>query len=86
MSSELPKYGSTFVVQTSNIGFTSEVSDYLVVHTGPGEKKKKKKNHGESENRTKVWCSGAFLNAMIASADETETDLHQFQFQLKLSS
>ena len=25
----------TTVVQTSNIGFTSEVSDYLVVHTGP---------------------------------------------------
>ena len=23
------------VVQTSNVGFTSEVSDYLVVHTGP---------------------------------------------------
>ena len=36
MSSELRKYGSTSVVQTSNIGFTSEVSDYLVVHTGPG--------------------------------------------------
>ena len=27
----------TSVVQTSNVGFTSEVSDYLVVHTGPGE-------------------------------------------------
>ena len=27
----------TLVVQTSNVGFTSEVSDYLVVHTGPGE-------------------------------------------------
>ena len=26
----------TSVVQTSNVGFTSEVSDYLVVHTGPG--------------------------------------------------
>ena len=25
-----------YVVQTSNVGFTSEVSDYLVVHTGPG--------------------------------------------------
>ena len=25
----------TLVVQTSNVGFTSEVSDYLVVHTGP---------------------------------------------------
>ena len=25
----------TTVVQTSNVGFTSEVSDYLVVHTGP---------------------------------------------------
>ena len=37
MSSELRKYGSTSVVQTSNIGFTSEVSNYLVVHTGPGE-------------------------------------------------
>ena len=36
MSSELRKYGSTSVVQTSNIGFTSEVSDYLVVHTGLG--------------------------------------------------
>ena len=36
MSSELRKQGSTSVVQTSNIGFTSEVSDYLVVHTGPG--------------------------------------------------
>ena len=24
------------VVQTSNVGFTSEVSYYLVVHTGPG--------------------------------------------------
>ena len=24
----------TSVVQTSNVGFTSEVSDYLVVHTG----------------------------------------------------
>ena len=35
MSSELRKYGSTSVAQTSNIGFTSEVSDYLVVHTGP---------------------------------------------------
>ena len=23
------------VVQTLNVGFTSEVSDYLVVHTGP---------------------------------------------------
>ena len=23
------------VVQTSNVGFTSEISDYLVVHTGP---------------------------------------------------
>ena len=23
------------MVQTSNVGFTSEVSDYLVVHTGP---------------------------------------------------
>ena len=34
MSSELRKYGSTSVVQTSNISFTSEVSDYLVVHTG----------------------------------------------------
>ena len=27
----------TTVVQTSNVGFTSEVSDYLVVHTGPGD-------------------------------------------------
>ena len=35
MSSELRKYGSTSVVHTPNIGFTSEVSDYLVVHTGP---------------------------------------------------
>ena len=35
MSSELRKYGSTSVVQTSNVGFTSEVYDYLVVHTGP---------------------------------------------------
>ena len=26
----------TSVVQASNVGFTSEVSDYLVVHTGPG--------------------------------------------------
>ena len=26
----------TTVVQTSNVGFTSEVSDYLVVHMGPG--------------------------------------------------
>ena len=26
----------TSVVQTSNVGFTSEVSDYLVVYTGPG--------------------------------------------------
>ena len=26
------------VLQTSNVGFTSEVSDYLVVHTGPGVK------------------------------------------------
>ena len=26
----------TTAVQTSNVGFTSEVSDYLVVHTGPG--------------------------------------------------
>ena len=26
----------TSVVQTLNGGFTSEVSDYLVVHTGPG--------------------------------------------------
>ena len=25
----------TTVVQTSNVGFTSEVPDYLVVHTGP---------------------------------------------------
>ena len=25
----------TLVVQTSNVGFTSEVPDYLVVHTGP---------------------------------------------------
>ena len=25
------------VVQTSNVGFTCEVSDYLVVHTGPGQ-------------------------------------------------
>ena len=25
----------TSVVQTSNVGFTSEVSDHLVVHTGP---------------------------------------------------
>ena len=36
MSSELGKYGSTTVVQTFNVGFTSEVSHYLVVHTGPG--------------------------------------------------
>ena len=27
----------TTEVQTSNVGFTSEVSDYLVVHTGPGQ-------------------------------------------------
>ena len=27
----------TSVVQTSNVGFTSEVSDYVEVHTGPGE-------------------------------------------------
>ena len=26
----------TTEVQTSSVGFTSEVSDYLVVHTGPG--------------------------------------------------
>ena len=25
----------TTVVQTSNVGFTAKVSDYLVVHTGP---------------------------------------------------
>ena len=37
MSGELRKYGSTSVVQTWNVGFTSEVSDYLVVHTVPGE-------------------------------------------------
>ena len=36
MSSELRKYGSTSAVQTLSVGFTSEVSDYLVVHTGPG--------------------------------------------------
>ena len=27
----------TSVVQTSKVGFTSEVSHYLVVHTGPGK-------------------------------------------------
>ena len=27
----------TSVVQASNVGFTSEVSDYLVAHTGPGQ-------------------------------------------------
>ena len=27
----------TSVVQTSNVGFTSEVSDYLVVHTGAAD-------------------------------------------------
>ena len=26
----------TSVVQTSNVGFTSKVPDYLVVYTGPG--------------------------------------------------
>ena len=36
MSSELRKYGSTAVVQTPSVGFTSEVSDYLAVHNGPG--------------------------------------------------
>ena len=36
MSSELGKYGSTSVVQASSISFTFEVSDHLVVHTGPG--------------------------------------------------
>ena len=29
----------TSVVQTSNVDFTSEVSGYLVVHTGPEEKR-----------------------------------------------
>ena len=27
----------TSVVQTSNVGLTSEVPDYLEVHTGPGK-------------------------------------------------
>ena len=28
----------TSVVHTSNVGFTSEVADYLVVHAGPGQR------------------------------------------------
>ena len=31
----------TSVVQTSNVGFTSEVPDYLVVHTGHGHSRAK---------------------------------------------
>ena len=34
MSSELRKNGSTSVAQTSNVGFTSQVSHHLVVHRG----------------------------------------------------
>ena len=65
MNSELRKYGSTSVVQTSNIGFTSEVSDYLVVHTGPGVNERKKENIliklGQIQRRTSFMIARLFF-------------------------
>ena len=39
--SERRKCGSMSVITSLDVGFTYEVSDYLVVHTGPEERKAK---------------------------------------------
>ena len=44
----------TSVVQTLNGGFTSEVSDYLVVHTGPGR-----------EQSICSWCQTTSLSLLL---------------------
>ena len=47
----------TTEVQTSNVGFTSEVSDYLVVHTGPApvlfaeEREKERQKDGRKDRK-----------------------------------
>ena len=45
----------TTVVQTSNVGFTSEVSDYLVVHTGPSALDRSV--HKSNLHDREVWCT-----------------------------
>ena len=39
----------TTEVQTSNVGFTSEVSDYRVMHTGPGLENKQKQKRKQQQ-------------------------------------
>ena len=39
----------TSVVQASNVGFTSEVSDYLVVHMGPGKVEREEEEEAVTE-------------------------------------
>ena len=57
----------TTVVQTSNVGFTSEVSDYLVVHTGPGLAKtilQGTVQGGRRRGRQRTSKSGLALNGI----------------------
>ena len=45
----------TSVVQTSNVGFTSEVPDYLVVHTGHEEADRKRWEDNIKERTSLEW-------------------------------
>ena len=50
----------TTKVQTSNVGFTSEVSDYLVVHTGPDERNTLAQREKARERGTDMGVKGVW--------------------------
>ena len=69
----------TSVVQTSNVDFTSKVSDYLVVHTGPGDA-----TVGiivQSENRAAVCPPSSSVHVTVHRSIECDK-ITVFAFQL----
>ena len=59
----------TSVVQTSNVGFTSEVSDYLVVHTGPGRSRVTVMNEVDATLTAPVgkWSASFFGRGLLST-------------------
>ena len=73
----------TSVVYTSNVGFTSEVPDYLVVHTGPGVTpimtSEVKKTLKETKNNKAPGTDNLTSDNMILGGEESVKQITFFK-------
>ena len=63
----------TTEVQTSNVGFTSEVSDYLVVHTGPEQAMSPGLTDYSDDTKVLLWRSAGLKASLENIRNITET-------------